>query len=264
MASIISNEKINRHKVDKYNFKVLSLADEVNKELSEESTFIDEFSQDEVLPIKEREVDSSAMSQTSKDSLIESLLNKTDEMSSNFIKLQMKLESMTQEHKDELLKMKDDSFALGVEAGREKASKEEKNNITNVISLYNASIQKLEKNAAEFESALEKIKEELIGAAIDIAKEVIKIELSQNSNEVAILLAKELIKELQTSSKITLKVNPKDHGEISQALGTLAHVEVVSDNAVSLGGVIAISEAGNIDSQISKRFERVKRAALSE
>ncbi|MFA5460609.1 MAG: flagellar assembly protein FliH [Sulfurimonas sp.] len=264
MASIISNEKINRHKVDKYNFKVLSLADEVNKELSEESTFIDEFSQDEVLPIKEREVDSSAMSQTSKDSLIESLLNKTDEMSSNFIKLQMKLESMTQEHKDELLKMKDDSFALGVEAGREKASKEEKNNITNVISLYNASIQKLEKNAAEFESALEKIKEELIGAAVDIAKEVIKIELSQNSNEVAILLAKELIKELQTSSKITLKVNPKDHGEISQALGTLAHVEVVSDNAVSLGGVIAISEAGNIDSQISKRFERVKRAALSE
>lgn len=264
MASIISNEKINRHKVDKYNFKVLSLADEANKELSEESTFIDEFSQDEVLPIKEREVDSSAMSQSSKDSLIESLLNKTDEMSSNFIKLQMKLESMTQEHKDELLKMKDDSFALGVEAGREKASKEEKNNITNVISLYNASIQKLEKNAAEFESALEKIKEELIGAAVDIAKEVIKIELSQNSNEVAILLAKELIKELQTSSKITLKVNPKDHGEISQALGTLAHIEVVSDNAVSLGGVIAISEAGNIDSQISKRFERVKRAALSE
>ncbi len=264
MASIISNDKINRHKVDKYNFKFLSIEDEISEDVAENSFFANNSLIESQEPIKEREVDSSAISQSSKDSLIESLLNKTDEMSSNFIKLQMKLESMVAEHKEELQKVKDDSFELGVESGREKALKEDKNNISSVISQYNASIQKLEKNATEFESALEKIKDELIGAAIDISKEVIKIELGENSNKVAILLAKELIKELQGSSKITLKVNPKDHGEISQVLGTLAHVEIISDSAVNLGGVIAISEAGNIDAQISKRFERVKRAALSE
>lgn len=264
MASIISSDKINRHKVNRYNFKVLSLEEDTNKELLEETTSTDDYSKESKYPLKEREVDSSSMAQSSKDSLIESLLNKTDEMSSNFIKLQMKLESMTSEHKEELQKTKDDSFAQGVEAGHEKALKEEKNSVTNVVVQYNNSIQKLEKSATEFESALEKIKDELISAAIDISKEVIKIELSENSHKVAILLAKELIKELQTSSKITLKVNPKDHGEISGALGTLLHVEIISDSAVSLGGVIAISEAGNIDAQISKRFERVKRAALSE
>ena len=68
---------------------------------------------------------------------------------------------------------------------------------------------------------------------------------------------------MQSASKITLKVNPKDHGEISQRVGSLEHVEVISDSAVSEGGVIALSDAGNIDAQISKRFERVKRAALS-
>jgi flagellar assembly protein FliH len=212
----------------------------------------------------EREVDTSGISQSSKDSLIESLLNKTDEMSSNFIKLQMKLESMSDEHKAELKKVKDESYAAGLEAGKALALKEEDKNMANALSLYASSIVKLENSAKEFESALEEIKKELIGAALDISKEVIKVELSENSSKVAITLSGELIKELQSSSKIILKVNPADHGAISQATGSLSHVEVMSDSAVSLGGVIAISDAGNIDAQIAKRFERVKRVALSE
>jgi len=47
-------------------------------------------------------------------------------------------------------------------------------------------------------------------------------------------------------------------------LGTLEHVNVVADSAVSEGGVVVISDAGNIDAQISKRFQRVKKAALSD
>ncbi len=264
MANIISGEGKSRHKVDKYNFKVLTLGEEAD------DTFVatsfakkEDFS--EIEPsFKEREVDSSAMSQSSKDSLIESLLNKTDEMSSNFIKLQMKLESMTEEHKAELKKVKDESFAAGVESGKERALKDEEKKISEAITQYNTSIGKLEKSAAMFEASLERIKEELISAALDISKEAIKVELSENSHKIVILLAQELVKELQSASKIILRVNPNDHGAISQALGTLAHVEILSDAAVSLGGVIAMSEAGNIDSQISKRFERIKRAALSE
>ena len=176
----------------------------------------------------------------------------------------MKLESMADEHKVELKKVKDDSYEAGVEAGKVLALKEEEKNIANAISQYSASIVKLENSAKEFESALNGIKKELIDAALDISKEVIKVELSENSGKVAVALASELIKELQSSSKIILKVNPKDHGAISQATGSLSHVEVMSDSALSLGGVIAISDAGNIDAQITKRFERVKRAALSE
>ncbi|MBW6487907.1 flagellar assembly protein FliH [Sulfurimonas sp.] len=264
MASIISSDKINRHTVDKYNFKILALGADSSDEFVE-STFVKKQPLPEPQqPIKEREVDSSAMSQGSKDSLIESLLNKTDEMSSNFIKLQMKLENMSEEHKAELAKVKEDSFAAGLEAGREKTLKDDEKNLSNIMSQYSTSIEKLEKSAEEFESSLEGIKSELISAALDISKEVIKVELQENSKKVAFTLAKELIKELQGASKVVLKVNPKDHGAISQAVGSMAHVEVISDGAVTLGGVIAISDAGNIDAQISKRFERVKKAALSE
>ncbi len=264
MANIISNEGKSQHKVDKYNFKVLNLGEEAD-DVFVATSFAPREDFAETKPsFKEREVDSSAMSQSSKDSLIESLLNKTDEMSSNFIKLQMKLESMSDEHKEELKKVKEESFVAGIESGKERALKEEEKKISEAIVQYSASIGKLDKSAALFEAALERIKEELVSAALDISKEVIKVELSENSHKVATLLAQELIKELQSASKIVLRVSPNDHGAISQALGTLAHVEIVSDSAVSLGGVIAMSEAGNIDAQIAKRFERVKRAALSE
>ena len=90
------------------------------------------------------------------------------------------------------------------------------------------------------------------------------MEVSENSAKIAKVLASELIKELQSASKVSLKVNPADHGVISESVGSLKHVEVVSDSAISKGGVVAISDAGNIDAEISKRFDRVKKAALSE
>jgi len=108
------------------------------------------------------------------------------------------------------------------------------------------------------------IKSELMHAAVDIAKEVVKIEISKSSNEIAKTLADELIKELQSASKIRLKVNPKNHGTLSEHLGKLDHIDIISDSAVSEGGVVVISDAGNIDAQIQKRFERVKKAALNE
>jgi flagellar assembly protein FliH len=254
-----------KHNVDKYNFKVLAFgADDEQEEVFESSLIPKKRIVEPPQPKVEKEIDATAMSSNSKDSLIESLLKKTDEMSSNFIKLQMKLENMSQEHKTELEKVKEESYSKGVEAGKELHAKKDEKDIANAVSMYSESVTKLQNSAKEFESALEGIKAELISAALDIAKEVIKIELEENSNEVAKTLAKELIKELQSASKVVLRVNPKDHGAISQAVGSLTHVEVISDAAVSLGGVIAISDAGNIDAQISKRFERVKRAALSE
>jgi flagellar assembly protein FliH len=266
MATIIDKHNIVTHNVDKYKFKVLSLN---SKKTSDAKSDKDEFSEPKYTKenhphARQSDIDSSAMSQSSKDSLIESLLKKTDEMSSNFIKLQMKLEAKEQEYKESLEKKKKISYDEGFEAGKTQGIEEIKNDYENTMVQFSKSIQTLQESAKEFEIALENVKSDLITAALDIAKEVVNVELAQNSSEIAKVLGDELIKELQSASKIKLKVNPKDHGKISQSVGSLENIEIVSDSAVSEGGVIAISDAGNIDAQISKRFERVKRAALSE
>jgi len=258
MASIITGDSIEKHNVDKYTFKVIAMGAKNETEAQQKYT------PDNHPKARATDIDSSALSQSSKDSLIESLMQKTDEMSSNFIKLQMKLEAKEEEFENELKKAKETAFAEGMKAGEAQALNEMDKNLNEKLELLEASIQKLDSSAEEFSTALEGIKNELVVAALDISKEVIKIELSQNSAEVAKVLSDELIKELQAASKIELKVNPKDHAAISEHLASLENIRVISESAVSEGGVIVISDAGNIDAQISKRFERVKKAALGE
>lgn len=265
MVTVISGDAVARHTVDKYSFKVLPMGSTTDEPAgTPKSALVKEQVQSEPPARVDNSIDSSGISQSSKDSLIESLLKKTDEMSSNFIKLQMKLETKEEEYKLEVQKVKEASFNEGVEAGKAQAVKENEFNRSSGLEQFSSSIATLENSAKEYNSALEGIKNELITAALDISKEVVNVELGSNATSIAKVLSSELIKELQSASKVTLKVNPKDHGAISEHVGSLAHVEVMSDSAVSEGGVVAISDAGNIDAQISKRFERVKRAALSE
>ncbi len=273
MAEVISGDKISRHNVDKYSFKVLAIGsgkktnlkafgkDDKQQESLEELPVHPEPSS----PTPPKETQSQVHSQqSSKDSIIESLLKKTDEMSSNFIKLQMKLESMQEEHKKELEKLKESAFAEGMAKGKEEAQRECEERYAQTLNLFADSISKLEQKANEYNSSLESLKKELVLAAIDIAKEVVDIELGENSSQVAEALASSLIEDLKNASEITLKVNPKDFTHLSQQLKEFKNIKIVADTAVSEGGVIAISDIENIDAQIPKRFERVKKVVLSE
>ncbi len=262
MATVIPSSRIEKHNVNKYNFKVIAFGS--SKEESDQRDDQQEFTSKNNPQKRASDVDSSALNTSSKDSLIESLMKKTDEMSSNFIKLQMRLEQKEEEFKEELKKAKEEAFAEGMKAGRAQALDEIDKELNAKLELFSSSIEKLEKSALGFEHSLEGLKNELLNAALDIAKEVIKVELDKNSSEIAKILSDELINDLQGASKITLKVNPKNHAYIAEHLGQLDHVTVLADSAVSEGGVIVISDVGNIDAQIEKRFQRVKKAALSE
>ena len=254
MVHVIREDNLAKHNVNKYNFKVISSGNENVSTVGEELT----------PRAKIKDVDSSALSSSSKESLIESLMQKTDEMSSNFIKLQMRLEQKEEEYSLSLRKAKEEAFAEGIKAGVAKVQEDMSKNSSKGMELFASSVRKLEVSANEFEVSLEGIKKELITAALDISKEVIKVEIGVSANEIAKVLSDELLKDLQSASKVTLKVNPNNHGVISEYVGKLEYVSVVSDSAISEGGVIVLSDAGNIDSQITKRFERVRRTALSE
>jgi len=262
MATVITNESLKKHHVDKYNFKVLSVKNRETSSKAQENQ--QSYSEEHHPKRRKSDVDASALSTSSKDSLIESLMKKTDEMSSNFIKLQMKLEQKEEEFAQALQKAKEEAFAEGMKAGHAQAMEEIDKNLNQKLELCSSSIEKLQESAAEFEKGLEAVKGELVSAALDVAQEVIKVEVSQHSAEIAKVLSEELIKDLQGASKVTIKVNPKDHTYINEHLGQLNNVTVLADRAVSEGGVIVMSDVGNIDAEIQKRFESVKKVALSE
>lgn len=263
MEIVINESKKGRHTVDKYKFKVFSMGGQSESEHT--VSFAEQ--QLEEPPVAESITEEAPPGQkhsTHRDEIVESLLKKTDDVTSNFIKMQMKLEEMEQQHKAALEQAKKEAYDEGVQAGRSALESELQQAQESGLSQFSESVKTLETTAQSFEGALNGIKEELIHAAIDIANEVIGMEVSSQGSEIAQKLSEHLIEELQSASKITLKVNPADHGAISEKVGALTHISVVSDSAISRGGVVAISDAGNIDSEIMKRFERIKQAALSE
>jgi flagellar assembly protein FliH len=269
MAEVISGDKIAKHNVDKYSFKVLALGASQKPNLKafgksatkEEPTQGEELQQ---LQPQETQQQNTNTSTSNKDSIIESLLKKTDEMSSNFIKLQMKLESMQEEHAKALEQTRQSALEEGIAKGKEEALKECEAKYNETLNLFATSISKLDAKANEYNTALQTLKKELTSAAIEIAKEVVSVELSKHSSDIAEALANTLIDELQNAGEITLKVNPKDFTHISQKFENINNIKIVADNAVSEGGVIAISDLENIDAQIENRFERVKKVILSE
>ncbi len=278
METVIQDSRRSAHIINKYNFKVLSSstnvlgsAQESDEEfvtgipsVSDTSNKAQATASDSQESVEAAAPQENVLSKSSKDELIESLLKKTDEMSSNFIKMQMKLEAKEEEYKAALEAAKAEAFEAGKEAGMKEAEALVQGEHSSLMQQFSNSVQTLDNSTKEFATSIEGIKEELIHAALDIAKEVIVIETSEHGQQIATTLAEDLIKQIQTSAAVTIKVNPQDKVAIEQSLGTLENVSVISDNAVSNGGVVILSDAGNIDGDIMKRYERVKRAALNK
>jgi len=277
MDTVITEYNMDLHVINKYNFKIIasgahtdSNAQTSAKEFTASSILV----KDDQVTEKVQEItepvqapvlaDAEPISKSSKDELIESLLKKTDDMSSNFIKMQMKLEEKDEEYKKALEDEKAKAFEEGKQAGIKEAQDLVQAEHEELKKQFSASIQTLDTSTKEFSTSIEGIKEELIHAAVDISKEVILVETSERGNEIANILAKDLISEIQGSAEVTIKVNPNDKLSLEQSLGSLENIKIVADNAIANGGVVVVSDAGNIDGDIMKRYERVKNAALGK
>lgn len=261
--TVITKANLAGHSVGKYQFKILSGmgGSSVREAVNELGIHY------ETADVQHEATSSPGVhheSTSTKDDLIESLLKKADDMSSSVIKMQMKLEDVQEEHQKALAEAKKTSFDEGILAGVAQEQAQNAHQSAKAQEQLSTSVKTLEAAAASYAVTLEKVQKELTQTALEIASEVIAIEVGENSAKIANKLSMALMEELSDASKITLRVNPVDHGEISSNVGSLKHVEVLSDRAISAGGVVAISDLGNIDSQIKKRFERLKRSLMIE
>lgn len=254
---VITKKDIDSHSIGKYQYRILS-------GLAGVSIYEAEMQLEQQASAGDDVVEQSQRGDSPKDDLIESLLKKADDMSSNVITMQMRIESLQEEQARALEEAKRIAFDEGFSAGAQQEQKVALDKTAQGADQFSSSVKRLEEVASDYVSALDTIKKELILTALEIAKEVIEVEVKANSARIASKLSQGLMEELKEASKITLRVNPSDHGMISEKVGSMKHIEVLSDRAISVGGVVAISDIGNIDSQVNKRFERLKKSLLAE
>ncbi|WP_304381686.1 flagellar assembly protein FliH, partial [uncultured Helicobacter sp.] len=124
------------------------------------------------------------------------------------------------------------------------------------------SIITLEDALKSSQKHLEDLEKELSAISVDIAKEVLINEVSENSQKIALNLTKELLNSIMDATNIKIKVNPNDYIFLKEQLKDNAKVEIIADNAVSLGGVVIVSDSGNIDGTIMSRYKNLKQSVL--
>ena len=231
-SSLISSEKAKEHFIENYRFKVLGQEKKQDSARAQDS-------EDQRSDAGEQE--SSNLNDAKEQgahfkpesSFIEELLKRTDEMSGNMIKLQMQIENQENEFakrlESETARAKED----GIRQGAEEA-------------------------AAKFESLIASSETQLPATAVDIAKEVVKKEISLNSANIAAAICKELFGEIKDAKEVQVKVNPKDYEFIKENFSG-QNVKISADEAISAGGAIVLSDAGNFEGTIEARLEKIKK-----
>ena len=285
-SSVITSETSPAHFIENYRFKVLGTAERaqditpalvkenVNEELDGENleqTHENLISQSQPAHQMPPNMQSHFVSQTQQtlqsgfdSSFVEELLKKTDELSSNIIKLQMQIENQESEFakrlEAEISRAKEDGKNEGI--AQTNAANEAK--IKDLEAKFKASAAKLDEQYTKFDDFLKKSEEELGQTAIKIAKEVIEKEVSSASSQIAHHLANSLIKELSDVKNIEIRVNPEDSEYLKEQFSKNERVKVSADDAISKGGVVIISEGGNIDATMQTRLEKLKMLVNNE
>ncbi len=258
METVIPPDKTSGHVIQKYHFRVLSGGVAQVEESSVENR------PEEVEVHKEQaEPLESAPAGEAKDEVMEQMLKKADELSTNLVKMQMQLEKQQEEFEKRLEEAKAAAFEDGKSVGAKEAIEQMEREIEEQKRRLADAIEALEKSREMFLKKVDTIEEELIETALDLAKQVVAKEVENHSREVALRLAKLLLAEIKDAAKVTLKVNPDDYEYVKEHLQKSdGGLEIIADPAVGAGGVIILSDIGNIDGEIMHRFERIKEAVF--
>jgi flagellar assembly protein FliH len=159
---------------------------------------------------------------------------------------------------------KQKSYEDGILIGADKAKQDTQLQMDELKGRLIQAIDNINEEATKISVAINNLEGELASVAIDIAKKVIDTELSTQSSNIALNLAHNLIADLNEATNITIKTNIADYSYIKENIKNNEKIKVQSDDAIAQGGVVIISDAGNIDATIKERFKMAKSVLFEE
>ncbi|BDB63839.1 flagellar assembly protein FliH [Helicobacter cinaedi] len=271
--NIIGQEELKNHNIKKYEFKsitsemlesgkILEPSQEINKGTTSEineSEILGETQASTEIQNTESTMQKIA---TLEQELVERLLQKTDELSSSLAKLQIQFEKLQVESEQRVASAREEGYKDGFREAETKAKEELFAEINTQKKSLVDSIITLESALKQSQKHLEDLEKELSAISVDIAKEVILSEVSENSQKIALGLTKELLNSIMDATNIKIKVNPSDYLFLKEQLSENTKVEILADSAVSLGGVVIVSDSGNLDGTIMARYKNLKQSVL--
>lgn len=190
--------------------------------------------------------------------LIEKLLKKSDDLSASLKGFEERFSDLQTKSLEREKSARED----GIKEGKMMADLELKKDIETEREKIASSLSKLESTIESTKEQIAKLESELSAIALDIAKEVIIKEISTDSAKIAASIARELLKSMSGNLNVIIKVNPADFEFLNNLAKGKEHITIKSDDAIAKGGVVIISENGNIDGNIMSRYKLLKQSVL--
>ncbi|MDD6055865.1 MAG: flagellar assembly protein FliH [Helicobacteraceae bacterium] len=270
--NIITEEHKNRHDIKKYNFRNMEvIKKEVAKELQEQNSTQEQIITPQEQPTTqatqspqtppEPSIDAPALKLFEAE-VVDKILQKSDVLAQSLENLKAQFDKQEKEMDSKITAAKQEAKEQGFNEGYQKAKQELEAQVNSQKELYALSISRIDENIKESKNHILGLEKELSAIALDIAKEVITQEISTNSAKVASALARVLLSDLSQNAQATLKVNPSDFEELKESLKDLSNVLIEADAAITKGGVVILSNEGNIDGDVFMRFEILKKSIL--
>lgn len=248
--SIISSQELNGHNMQKYEFKKLDTNDIKIQDSNSNSD-----ANEDKLPTQSQV---SMIQSSLEKELIEKLLTKSDDLASSLNNFQMQFEKLQSQTNEKEKIAREEGFKEGelkAQLGFKDELEKEKERISKSIMTLDDTIERIKGQIVKLES-------ELSAIAIDIAKEVIVKEVEANSAKIAASISKELLQSMSSNLNIIIKVNPVDFDFLNNIVKNKQNIKIKSDDAIQKGGVVVISENGNIDGNIMSRYQILKQSVL--
>jgi flagellar assembly protein FliH len=267
METVIPPNRTSGHVIQKYHFKVLTAGvkdqEAGNCQQAPRVEMADDGapSMDDVPPVDAADQAEAAAPIPNRDEVIEQMLKKADELSSNLVKMQMQLEKQQEEFERRLVEERERALEEGRNEGLAQCRQEVEQEIESMRQRLREAVSALDESRQTFLQKVDTIEEELIETALDLAKQVIAKEVERDSKEVALRLSRLLLAEIKDATEVTLKLHPDDADYVRENLKE-PHIRIEADNAVGKGGVVIVSDVGRIDGEIMQRFERIKEAVF--
>jgi flagellar assembly protein FliH len=251
MGKIIDADKLEKHHVKKYAFNTLSIEEEKKTSFNRAL-----FSGKEAEEHQETKESEAQQEEPENHADITELLEKIEALTSDNVSLTMELEELKKNFDDKLKEQSETAYQRGKEEGIKEAQETLQDHSDELNMQLVKSITTLEEQLQKHEAFLESVKEELVESSIIIAKKIIKKEIEEHSHEIAQKLAETFLEELKEASEITLKVNPKDFHYIKEHYQKEKKIKIDADDAINKGGIIILTDIGNIDGNIDTRVEK--------
>ncbi|MDE5602562.1 MAG: flagellar assembly protein FliH [Helicobacter sp.] len=267
--NIITQEHKSRHDIKKYSFRNMEIKKIPKTPIIEEEQNNNDIPQEQTSPPIEQTDNQPIEANANIPSLklfetevVDKILQKSDVLAQSLQKLQEQLDKQEKEFDQRINAAKLESKELGYKEGYEAAKAELETQINSQKELYGLSIQRIDENINQSKNHILNLEKELSSIALDIAKEVITAEVTNNSSKIASSLARTLLENVTKNTEVTLKVFPGDLEDLKESLKDLTNIQLQADQAIAKGGVVILSKEGNIDGDIHLRFATLKKSIL--